>query len=111
MPQSNQCPKCGGSMAEGFVLDKTHGGAGVAAWVEGAPMISLWTGVRLTGRPQTRIATWRCRRCGFLENYATGGPDGDAVARKRAVATRVAIALAAAMIVSLVVAFLSHRTH
>ena len=73
--QSKQCPKCSGSMAEGFVLDPTHGGTAVPSWVEGAPERSMWTGVKLAGRARAEIAAWRCNRCGFVEHYATATPD------------------------------------
>ena len=69
------CPKCSGSMAEGFVVDTTHGGAAVSSWVEGAPDRNVWIGVRLSGRPRSEISTWRCNRCGFLEHYAPAAPD------------------------------------
>lgn len=74
MPQSKQCPKCSGSMNEGFVVDATHGGAAVSSWVEGAPERSAWTGLKLSGKPRSEIASWRCNRCGFLEHYAVAAP-------------------------------------
>ncbi|HEY0414618.1 MAG TPA: hypothetical protein VGD66_15905 [Allosphingosinicella sp.] len=73
MAQPRECPKCAGAMAEGFVLDKTPGGFAAASWVEGAPVKSLWTGLKLKGRTPVPIATWRCRRCGYLESYAAEG--------------------------------------
>ena len=73
MARSRECPKCGGAMAEGFVVDKTDSGARVPGWVEGKPQKSVWTGLKLRGKPRLEIVTWRCRRCGFLESYA---PDG-----------------------------------
>jgi hypothetical protein len=98
-------------MAEGFVLDKTHGGVGVSSWVEGVPEKSIWTGLNLAGRSQSRIATWRCGRCGFLESYAAGEPDGSAAAQKRAVALVVAAAIAAAVLLALVAAYVALRAH
>jgi hypothetical protein len=68
----NSCPRCQGSMAEGFILDTTHGGHGVACWVEGAPVRSMWVGVKLGKKAKYEIQTWRCSRCGFLESYAKG---------------------------------------
>jgi ribosomal protein S27AE len=71
--RSYSCPKCQGSMTQGFVTEHTHGGGhAVSNWVEGAPEKSFWTGVRLRGKTQYEIETWRCGRCGFLENYARG---------------------------------------
>lgn len=70
MTQSRTCPKCSSAMSEGFVVDHTHGGAGVAKWVEGEPKKSFWVGLKLGGTTQIEIVTWRCRRCGYLESYA-----------------------------------------
>ena len=71
--RSPTCPKCQGSMIEGFTYDNTYGGRSVSAWVAGKPETSMWTGLKLRGRQQLAIATWRCTRCGYLENYATQG--------------------------------------
>lgn len=68
--RSNKCPKCESSMAEGFVATDRDGMRAVSGWSAGAPRKS-WFGVRLGGKP-IPIATWRCQRCGFLENYAPG---------------------------------------
>jgi hypothetical protein len=62
-------------MAEGFVVDVSHGTMAVTSWVEGPPEKSVWTGLKLSGRARSEIETWRCNRCGFLEQYATGTPD------------------------------------
>lgn len=71
--RSGTCPKCQGSMSEGFVLDTTqHGVHAVSKWVEGAPEKSFWTGLKLGKKPKIDIQTWRCGRCGFLESYAKG---------------------------------------
>jgi len=98
-------------MAEGFVLDKTHGGAGVSSWIEGAPVRSVWTGVNLTGREQSLIATWRCGHCGFLESYATGEPDGSAAAQKRMAAMAIGIATAVMVLLGAVAAFVAQHRH
>jgi hypothetical protein len=83
MAPSKQCPKCSGSMAEGFVVDVAHGAVAVSSWVEGAPEKSVWTGVKVGGRPRSEIATWRCRSCGFLEHYASAAPDRSHEAAQR----------------------------
>lgn len=64
------CPKCSGSMAEGFLLENVHGYNAAAEWVEGAPEKSIWTGLKIGGRTRHKVQTWRCGRCGFLESYA-----------------------------------------
>ncbi len=58
-------------MERGFVVDEGYGARTVAAWVEGTPEKSMWTGLKTRGRRRLSIDTWRCTRCGYLENYAT----------------------------------------
>ena len=70
MSRSSVCPRCQGSMSEGFILDKTDSRPVVSSWVEGEPVKSMWTGIRLSGRKRIEIQTFRCRRCGYLESYA-----------------------------------------
>lgn len=72
---TKECPKCSGSMSEGFVTDQGHGVIVVPNWVEGPPRKSQWVGVRIGGRPKSEVSTWRCGRCGFLENYASSEPN------------------------------------
>ena len=66
---SKTCPKCQGTLAEGFVIAEKHGMPTVASWAEGTPTKGWWGDVKVIGKP-IPIATWRCQRCGFLENYA-----------------------------------------
>ena len=56
-------------MAQGFVLDYTHGGRLVSQWAAGAPLKSIWLG---TQRPAgvIPIGTYRCSSCGYLESFA-----------------------------------------
>lgn len=69
--RSNSCPKCQGSMAEGFIVDiGQNGRRTVATWVGGTPEKNIWVGIKLGKRLRLEIETWRCGRCGFLENYA-----------------------------------------
>ena len=56
-------------MIEGFVVDNTDRGRQVSSWVEGEPRKSFWTGLKFDKEP-IPVRTWRCNRCGFLENYA-----------------------------------------
>jgi hypothetical protein len=58
-------------MERGFVLDHAHGPQVRAAkWAEGQPERSFWTGIKLKGKRQLEVATYRCTRCGYLEAYA-----------------------------------------
>lgn len=67
--RSHMCPKCQGSMAEGFVVTEKGGIPRVSGWSEGPPQKSWWGIIKLSGK-QIPIATWRCHRCGYLEQYA-----------------------------------------
>jgi hypothetical protein len=60
-------------MEPGFLLDQTYGSSAAVHWVAGAPRKSFWTGLKLKGAQVLEVATWRCRRCGYLESYAAEG--------------------------------------
>ena len=69
--QPTKCVKCGGDMAEGFILDRTqHGVAAAATWQADKPERSFWTGIKFQGNEQHQITVYRCEECGFLESYA-----------------------------------------
>ena len=57
-------------MEPGYGLDEGYGKRGPGKWIEGAPEFSMWTGLKLRGRQQIEVATYRCRNCGYLESYA-----------------------------------------
>lgn len=63
------CPKCNGSMAEGYVVDHSYGEKKVAAFHKGAPD-KRWWGLKTTKSDTLPITTMRCGRCGYLEHYA-----------------------------------------
>jgi hypothetical protein len=64
------CPKCGGDMVRGFILDTTHRGVVVSRWVEGVAEKSVWVGLKIQDRKPIAIGSFRCSTCGFLESYA-----------------------------------------
>lgn len=65
------CPRCRGSMRQGFVVDHTEGlGRVVSHWAAGAPVKSLWAGTKLPATTLIPIGTYRCSDCGYLESYA-----------------------------------------
>jgi Domain of unknown function (DUF6487) len=68
--RSHTCPKCQGTMTEGFLLDTIYDGNKVGQWFEGIPQIGFLGSVKLRGRKKFDVRSWRCERCGFLENYA-----------------------------------------
>ena len=41
-----------------------------STWISGPPEPSFWTGLKMKGKHQREIRTFRCVRCGFLESYA-----------------------------------------
>jgi Domain of unknown function (DUF6487) len=65
-----RCPKCQDSMEEGFVLDNSEATRLVSSWCSGKPRRGFWLGVKVSGLRQIKIESWRCTRCGFLENFA-----------------------------------------
>jgi len=68
--RSLSCPRCSGSMESGYILDEGYGARTVAKWVAGEPERSIWTGLKLRGKQQHDVVTYRCKRCGCLESYA-----------------------------------------
>lgn len=70
MTGTPDCLRCGARMEIGFVIDVGYGTRTVSQWIEGAPVKSLWTGLKTGGRRKLDIDTWRCPRCGRLESYA-----------------------------------------
>jgi hypothetical protein len=57
-------------MTEGFIMDASHGAVLVPRWVAGKPERSFWSGTKVTGKEQCKVATYRCPKCGYLESYA-----------------------------------------
>jgi hypothetical protein len=58
-------------MEQGFLIDVGHGGGrALPKWAAGEPEKSIWTGIKLRGKEQLDVSTYRCRRCGYLESYA-----------------------------------------
>ena len=69
---SKSCPKCGGRMEQGFLLEQRDGNMKDSTeWVEGAPQ-KKWYGLAVRGKRKLVIESWRCGRCGYLESYAPG---------------------------------------
>ena len=65
------CPKCGGGMEEGFIIDTMYGGARqVSHWARGAPQKSRWRGTRIPEDRVMPVRTFRCTSCGYLESFA-----------------------------------------
>jgi Domain of unknown function (DUF6487) len=68
LPKSPKtCPKCGGAMTEGFILDRVSGGDRQSRWIEGTADPSFWTGIKTSGLKQYKLTAYRCDGCGFVE--------------------------------------------
>jgi predicted nucleic-acid-binding Zn-ribbon protein len=70
------CPKCGGSMADGFIVDEGYGKYDQARWQEGQPVKRWWGSLKVQKGELIGVRTLRCRRCGYLESYAKGSTGG-----------------------------------
>jgi hypothetical protein len=64
------CPRCDGTMEEGFIPDSTHAAIRVSGWYRGKPERSFWLGLRVRMRDAVPLVAMRCRECGFVELYA-----------------------------------------
>jgi predicted nucleic-acid-binding Zn-ribbon protein len=72
MPGSS-CPKCGGRLEAGFLLEQRDGNMkGVTEWIEGAPETGWFGAVKVRKKRHLPVQTLRCTRCGYLESYAPG---------------------------------------
>ena len=65
-----ECPKCQGKMGQGVIVDVGYGQSCVAAFLPGEATISRWFGLKVRKKDLIPTQSFRCGRCGFLENYA-----------------------------------------
>ncbi len=66
--QGLKCPKCGGDMEYGFVIDRGHGSnVYISAWQRGSEQEE---GVVKAPNPRP-IASFCCVKCGYIESYTT----------------------------------------
>lgn len=67
------CIKCEGYMEEGYIIDRGDNNVGlVNTWIEGEPVKSFWSGLKVNDKQRFKIKTFRCAGCGYLESYAIG---------------------------------------
>jgi predicted nucleic-acid-binding Zn-ribbon protein len=66
---ASDCPKCGRSMEQGFVVDNGYKVRSVIHWARGAPQKSFWSGTKLPD-VVLPIGAFRCSSCGYLEFFA-----------------------------------------
>ena len=65
-----ECPACQEPMELGMVYDQ---GArdGISKWVKGPPKYGgFFVGLETEGRDKYFVITYRCPRCGLLQDYA-----------------------------------------
>lgn len=68
---NNICPKCEGEMKEGFTLEiGAYDSNSQETWIEGEPEYEFWSGLKTSGRLRYAVTSFRCVKCGFLEQYA-----------------------------------------
>jgi hypothetical protein len=73
MAHARTCRACGGRMTEGRLINTdSYGGHKVPRWTEGVPERSYWTGLKVNKRDLLPVISYRCERCGLLEDYAQG---------------------------------------
>ena len=65
MEQERKCLKCNGDMEKGHLMDQTHLLSAPQKWAKHGTS-SIGTGSKDT----KRIISYRCKNCGFLENFA-----------------------------------------
>jgi predicted nucleic-acid-binding Zn-ribbon protein len=82
MSDDKSCSKCGTKMERGFLVDLLNKNpvteiAEQMTWVNGDSVerSSLTGGVKLKGKSQFTVTTFRCTGCGYLESYAAGTGD------------------------------------
>ena len=65
------CPKCGGRMGPGYLLEFTDDNSRRATdWVEGEPEKGFLGTLKIKGHKRLPVVTYRCDRCAYLESYA-----------------------------------------
>ena len=58
-------------MEQGYLLDESYGSRKPSKWIEGEPEYWMWN-LKIRGKRQLELTSYRCRQCGFLESYARG---------------------------------------
>jgi hypothetical protein len=77
VPTEIKCLRCHSPMEEGFMVDIGHMTIQQARWCRGKPNPSFWSG-EVANRQMTsgsRVSTYRCPKCGYLESYAPPDPE------------------------------------
>lgn len=67
---THECHKCSATMEAGFIVERSFGNWQDVS-IGGKPEHSLLRGVKLLDKPQLKVVTFRCPKCGLLESYAS----------------------------------------
>lgn len=59
------CPKCGGNMIKGKIIDESYMVAGTQKWTTAPAMLAMLG----LGRKTRKVITYACEKCKFLESY------------------------------------------
>jgi hypothetical protein len=65
LPKTRICPKCGGNMIKGKIIDTGYLSATQQTWTTSAAMVAMLGG----GKNTHYVATYACEKCRFLESY------------------------------------------
>ena len=70
------CPKCKGDFEQGFIVDHPiaspvfFGLGRRIMWIAGKPEESAMGAIKVRNKEKKSVKTFRCTKCGYLENYA-----------------------------------------
>jgi len=71
MSETMTCAGCGGTMEEGFMLDRVNlSSTAGQRWREGEAEFSFWGNLNMGAKRTFKVMTYRCEQCGRLESYA-----------------------------------------
>ena len=61
MERPKKCLKCKGEMEKGIIADTSYATSGAAKWARTTTLFGV--------KDTKRIESYRCTKCGYLENY------------------------------------------
>ncbi len=69
---NRRCHRCGGALAEGFLVDRgDYSAKEQAQWASGRPNSGFWRMSAIGGGERVlRVVTYRCTSCGGLDSFA-----------------------------------------
>ena len=70
MNSNPKCLRCDVEMETGYILDASYAMFRVPTWVAGESERSVFSGIKVRGKEQRQLVTFRCPTCGLLESHA-----------------------------------------